>query len=191
MRKGQISLVPNFFSDILPGLFILLLAYAFFAFVDRDVSTNSLDALRFQDSYDRAFATFLHSSITPITYVGDAAKTQQATYLATHYTYGDLLFLATLDKQDATLYHNVFTSGIRSDLRSVSSLAFQQDSQWFFNFSSPDPLFFDDQGGSLTPAYISKPSAQSSHITFYYPLPHSQIPILITAALGTKEYVYA
>ncbi len=186
MRKGQ---VEHFFSDAIPGIIILLFAYSILAFATRDVTTSTIDTQRFQDTYDRALITFLHSPVTAITYVGNDKRNQHNLFFAQYYTYGDLLYLMTLDKKNAAFYRDAFASGLRSHLASVSALTFQTPSEWLLNVSSKDPFLVDSESGSLTPSFIARPTGQSSHLALAYPSLEEQIPLVVLATFGNKEYV--
>ena len=186
MKKlGQ---VEHFFTDAGLGAIILVIAFILTSYVEKRDSVDLLHDLQFKDSFDRTLLVFLQSPLTPVTFVGDAAQTELSRALALHhYTYGDLLYLSTLQKTDAPTQQHLFSSELRSTFQTVIFSPSQKTFTWQFNASTF--LVDSSEGQGFTPSYLTAESS-SLNISLYYPaLPPT--PLIVSWQQGEQHYVYA
>lgn len=184
MKRGQV----DHLVDVLLGIFILALAFIMTSCVAQKNTTTPVSDLQFKDSFDRMLLVFLQSPVTPIAGTDDLA-TLSRQLTTNNFTYGDALYLATLQSSQAPVYQRLFSSKFRLTSQTLFFSPSAKTFAWQLNVSSaPSFVVEASQGESDLYTYLVAETS-SSNISLYYPL-LPPAPLLISWQQGEQQHGY-
>jgi len=166
MRKGQ---AENWFSDLIPGVLILLLAYIILAAGNVSVESSPVIDATIQDAFERELLTLLQSP---------AAERPGMTY-------GDWLALLFLDHRKRPAEEPAFIAAFAQRLNELPLVSFYQRSpkrqQHSFVF---DVRFQSSSGDSVVLGNFARsfplPQKPSYRPAFFFPHPKEPLRVEVT-----------